>query len=187
MSKSDTRKHVLTHLNNLKIKNMAFIPYNEKKVQKRLAVPKKLTQELPLSGLNKSAKIILKNNKEKGFHEEEQSVGALLMLVVSELGEAVEAHREGRFANVDSFKDSIAASRIINGNTRNGKSGITNPSVAYATYFDMYMKDTFEDEIADAVIRLLDLSALLNIDLEKHINEKVRYNKTRPPKHGKQY
>src|SRR5690606_17972671 len=47
--------------------------------------------------------------------------------------------------------------------------------------------ETFEFEIADAVIRLLDLSAGLGIDLEKHINEKVKYNKLRERLHGKQY
>ena len=47
--------------------------------------------------------------------------------------------------------------------------------------------DTFEDEIADAVIRLLDLAAGLGIDLEKHISSKVQYNETRPILHGKSY
>jgi NTP pyrophosphatase (non-canonical NTP hydrolase) len=49
------------------------------------------------------------------------------------------------------------------------------------------VKDTFEDEIADTVIRLLDLSEGLGIDIEKHIRLKLEYNKTRPHKHGKKY
>ena len=53
--------------------------------------------------------------------------------------------------------------------------------------FRSTIKDTFEDEIADAVIRLLDLSAGLNIDIEKHIEAKLKYNVSRPKLHGKAY
>lgn len=53
--------------------------------------------------------------------------------------------------------------------------------------FEESIKDTFEDEIADAVIRLLDLSAGLGIDLEWHIRSKVEYNKNRQKLHGKLY
>jgi NTP pyrophosphatase (non-canonical NTP hydrolase) len=49
------------------------------------------------------------------------------------------------------------------------------------------VKDTFEDELADAVIRIADLCGYLNIDLESHIKAKMRYNETRPHKHGKEY
>ena len=53
--------------------------------------------------------------------------------------------------------------------------------------FQDYIKDSFEDEIADAVIRLFDLTEGFGIDLEKHIRMKLNYNKTRPYKHGKKY
>ena len=53
--------------------------------------------------------------------------------------------------------------------------------------FETEIKDTFEDEIADTVIRLLDLSEGLGIDLETHIRLKLQYNKTRPYKHNKAY
>jgi NTP pyrophosphatase (non-canonical NTP hydrolase) len=113
-------------------------------------------------GLNQSALIIFQNNKAKGFWDNERNVGELLMLVTSELGEALEAHRKGRFADWSNVKDD-----------------------GYG--FASLIKDTFEDEIADAVIRLLDLSAGLGIDLERHINAKVRYNASRPKLHGKLY
>jgi NTP pyrophosphatase (non-canonical NTP hydrolase) len=53
--------------------------------------------------------------------------------------------------------------------------------------FSKLVKDTFEDEIADAVIRLFDMSAGLGIDLESHIMAKLRYNANRPKMHGKKY
>lgn len=124
-------------------------------------------------GLNKSAQIIFQNNKEKGFWDNERNVGELLMLVTSELGEAMEAHRKGRFADFNLYEKEIEAN----------KQHADVPIFA----FKNYVKDTFEDEIADAVIRLLDLSAGLGIDLEKHINAKVRYNESRPKLHGKLY
>lgn len=124
-------------------------------------------------GLNISAKTIHENNKEKGFWNKEQNVGELLMLVTSELGEALEAHRHGTFADESHYQKEL-----------DGNEG--NPD-AFQMAFALHIKDTFEDEIADAVIRLLDLSAGLGIDIEWHINQKVRYNKTRVALHGKLY
>lgn len=45
--------------------------------------------------------------------------------------------------------------------------------------------DGFAIELADAVIRIADLCGALNIDLEKVIQEKMKYNESRPYKHGK--
>jgi NTP pyrophosphatase (non-canonical NTP hydrolase) len=103
--------------------------------------------------LNKLSKQIYEANKEKGFWDKERNVGELLMLVTSELGEAMEAHRKGNF---------------------------TNPK-------GTFQKDTFEDEIADAIIRLLDMAGGLNIDIDFHVFAKLEYNKSRPKLHGKNY
>jgi NTP pyrophosphatase (non-canonical NTP hydrolase) len=128
-----------------------------------------------VKGLNESAKQIHQNNKEKGFWDEERNVGELLMLVTSELGEAMEAHRKGRFAKLERLKFELSPTSELTYEQH------------YAEKFQYHVKDTFEDEIADAIIRLLDLSAGLNIDIERHINAKVAYNKTREKLHGKLY
>ena len=117
-------------------------------------------------GINDSAKIIYQNNKEKGFWDKERNVGEMLMLIVSEIGEAMEAHRKNRFAirsKIDPKKDMEPVK------------------------FEHLIKDTFEDELADAVIRILDMAGGLGIDLEWHIQQKVEYNKSRERLHGKQY
>lgn len=44
-----------------------------------------------------------------------------------------------------------------------------------------------EVELADCVIRILDCSAYMGLDIEGAIMEKIAYNKTRPYKHGKKY
>ena len=46
---------------------------------------------------------IHKVNVEKGFWEDRKNVGEVLMLIVSELGEALEAHRSNKHAAVWAF------------------------------------------------------------------------------------
>lgn len=53
--------------------------------------------------------------------------------------------------------------------------------------FKKRVKDTFEDELADAVIRIMDLAEYMQIDLYKHILLKHWYNKQREYKHGKMF
>jgi NTP pyrophosphatase (non-canonical NTP hydrolase) len=52
--------------------------------------------------------------KNKGFWEKERNVGEMLMLVVSELGEAIEAHRTGLagLEAKDTFEDELADTAI---------------------------------------------------------------------------
>ena len=111
-------------------------------------------------------------NVEKGFWEDRKNVGEVLMLIVSELGEALDAHRADKKADVEAF-DARAIDR-------------TEPE-DYQIDFQQCIKDTFEDEIADTVIRILDMCEGFGIDLERHIVLKLEYNKTRPYKHGKKY
>lgn len=115
---------------------------------------------------------IHKNAIQKGFWDTERNVGEALMLVVSELGEAMEAHRKGWFC------DPVELAWFFS--TNDG-------SHAIEEVFPEKIKDTFEDEIADAVIRLLDLCGGLGIDIERHIEAKMEYNKTRERLHGKKY
>ncbi len=99
------------------------------------------------------------------------NIGEKLMLIVSELGEALEAHRKNKFSDEWDI-DSLDATAIDSD---------------WMSYFKNSIKDTFEDEIADAFIRLADMCGYLNIDIEKFIWSKMEYNKTRPHKHGKEY
>jgi NTP pyrophosphatase (non-canonical NTP hydrolase) len=120
--------------------------------------------------INETAKAIHSINVDKGFWENPRNKGELLMLVVSELSEALEADRKNRYSSNDISEITALAS-----------------NEEFNMKFTNYIKDTFEDEIADAVIRLFDMSAGLGIDLESHIKAKLRYNATRPKMHGKKY
>ncbi|MBF1310460.1 MAG: hypothetical protein HXN09_03645 [Porphyromonadaceae bacterium] len=78
----------------------------------------------------------------KGFWDGTHSVGHYLMLVVSELSEAVEADRIGKIIKLT--PEQVAELNRLDG-------------AEFVQEFLRVVKDTVWDEIADAVIRLLDL------------------------------
>lgn len=127
------------------------------------------------------------NAKSKGFHDALQNdnpgtIGTLLMLIVSEASEALEAERKGKRANLKEFEE--REKQIIE-SYRGIASGLDNTD--FINLFENRIKDTFEDEIADTIIRLADLCYRYNIDIETHIELKHRYNTTREKLHGKKY
>lgn len=126
--------------------------------------------------LNELSKVIYERAKEKGFHNPQREIGTILMLIVSELSEALEADRVGRYADWSPIDEMIS-------------DGYTweDSSMSFEYAFEHNIKDSFEDEIADSIIRLLDLCGLKEIDIEKHITHKLEYNLTRSNKHGKNY
>lgn len=128
---------------------------------------------MKIENFNSIAKEIHECNKLRGFEVEKENVGQTLMLVVSELAEAMEADRKGRHADLNTM-------------TINGTDKLESNSI-FKNVFEQYVKDTFEDEIADTMIRLFDLCGAFNIDIEKHIEYKLRYNSLRGFKHGKRY
>ena len=78
---------------------------------------------------------------EHGFHEEEKSDAYWLGLVMSEMGEAINADQKGLHADTKRFKE--------------------NPwKWPFEVSFQVYIKDSVEDEIADIVIRLLSFAGL---------------------------
>lgn len=130
-----------------------------------------------MNNLNKLSKQIYEGNKLRGFDVAKENIGQSLMLVVSELAEALEADRKGKYANLEVFENYMAEDDINEGDL----------DLYFKQSFQETIKDTFEDEIADSIIRLFDLCGGLGIDIEKHIELKLRYNSTRAYKHGKRY
>ncbi len=120
--------------------------------------------------INKLAKEIHQNAKDKGFFENERNLGEILCLIHSEVSEALEADREHKYCNTD-----VKSLLKINNDSDFQKS------------FEEHVKNTFEDELSDIIIRVLDLASYKNINLEAHIQAKMRYNSTRVNKHGKKY
>ena len=56
-----------------------------------------------------------------------------------------------------------------------------------ANGYGIGIKDSFVDEIADTIIRLLDLCGELEIDIDAQMEWKMDYNKSREAKHGKEF
>lgn len=133
--------------------------------------------------LNELSKEIYEANKLKGFDVKECNIGQTLMLIVSELSEALEADRKGKRDRLKVFEQELGYARLkiedYEPENENFK-WITNR-------FETTIKDTFEDEIADTFIRVMDLVGALEIDIEKHIYLKRMYNSQRQFKHGKAY
>ena len=109
--------------------------------------------------------------KDKGFWETERNVPEMLMLVVSELAEALEALRKDHYA-YKSIADALFKDIEINkyDDEFNIMSG------PWKAGFEKNIKSSFEDELADVAIRLFDLCGGLGVDLEKHIELKMMYN-----------
>jgi NTP pyrophosphatase (non-canonical NTP hydrolase) len=126
--------------------------------------------------LNVLAKDIYQAMKEKGFWDHERNVGEMLMLATGELAEGLEALRKGRKMDQDRLMGYLEQGDQIH---REG-------GFAYDA-FESQIKDTFEDELADALIRILDMCGGLGIDIEFHVREKLQYNSLRAHKHGKKF
>jgi NTP pyrophosphatase (non-canonical NTP hydrolase) len=118
--------------------------------------------------LEQLQKDIHENAVKKGFWEEPVNIAEKLMLIVTEVAEMCEAHRKGK-------RCIVLPELVVDDNER------------FKAYFEHAIKDTFEDEMADAMIRLLDMAKRLDIPIEAHIRAKMRYNSLRPYKHGKLY
>lgn len=97
-----------------------------------------------------------------------------ISLISSELGEAIESMRLGRF-----YKSGENGIKIL--------FDLVDKPFQFQGTYSTHFKDTFEDEIADSFIRLFDLCYKMDIDIEKFIMLKLEFNKNRYDKHGKKF
>ena len=112
------------------------------KVIRRIIAEKK-RQSAQQINLNTWAELCHENSVIHGFWTSgKRNIPEALMLIVSEVAEAMEAHRTDK---------------------------------------------PMDEELADIIIRVLDLCGGLSINIVQAIEEKMKYNKTRPVKHGKKY
>lgn len=115
------------------------------------------------------------NSKNKGFWDGPFNMGEKLALIHGEVSEAMEADRKGRYADCQDLQEMTQEYTW------------EDSQISFITTFKKDIKDSWEDEMADAVIRIMDLCEYKGIDLEWHIQQKMKYNATRPHMHGKKY
>lgn len=86
----------------------------------------------------------------KGFHDGKHSDEHWLMLIITEIAEAVQADRKGLHADKDEFDYMVDR-------------GAYDCEEAY----EMYIKGCLEEELADIIIRMLDYCGMRNIKFRK--------------------
>lgn len=96
------------------------------------------------------------NAVKHGFHEQNYRDYHYMMLIVTEISEAVNADRNGKYANRTMFE-------------KNFDTPQTNPVSHWIFCYEVFIKDTVEDEFADAAIRIFDYVGLN----DSHINDSL--------------
>lgn len=127
--------------------------------------------------INKTAELIHANARSNGFFDTEKNIGEMLCLIHSEVSEALEADRNNHYASAMVNCDEEYVDEMQT----------TNDKMYFHQEFSACIKNTFEDELADVMIRVMDLASFKGIDLEYHIKMKMAYNSLREHKHSKKY
>lgn len=99
---------------------------------------------------------VFRLNSSKGWFDEDRSVGDMVALLHSEVSEVLEAYR--------TFKFQDATERIPNA--------------------DLDKPEGVGAEMADCLIRLLDMAKRWDVDLAAEFTRKMAYNWTREYRHG---
>lgn len=123
--------------------------------------------------INELIKKAHQNACDKGFFDNPKNTGEMIALMHSELSEALEADRENRHCGELNAL---------------GLELLSTPNDAeFKENYKVLIKGSFEEEMADIVIRVFDMCGYKKIDLQYHIDAKMRYNSLRPNMHGKKY
>src|SRR5690606_31860687 len=131
-------------------------PRHRNPQNKKFNLPNNLAVNNLIMTIHNLVKIAHSAAQEKGFWDGGgHNISEKLMLIVSELGEAQEALRKD--AHTDPGELPILYHFDL---LRDYDEG------TFEDNFRVLVKDTFEDELADAVIRIADLAGYLGIDLE---------------------
>lgn len=129
--------------------------------------------------INEWTKEIHQNAMEHGWWDEERSFAEIVALCHSELSEALEECRYGRpmlyCANPDC---EILRKRETSCKNCGELCRFRNKSAK---------PEGIAVEMIDCIIRVLDWLGAKNVDVEKILEYKHEYNKTRPYKHGKKF
>lgn len=117
--------------------------------------------------INEIAKDIHQNAKDHGWWDDDRSGAEVIALCHSELSEALEEMRAGKPLAYVNYPNGVI--------------------VTDSDLYKNYKPEGVAVELVDCIIRILDYLASKNIDVERLLDIKHQYNKSRPYKHGKQF
>lgn len=122
---------------------------------------------------------------EKGWWAQPANFGEKLMLVVSELAEALEEWRNGHEPNEIYYKNSnpCPCPFDCDGCHEGDEVCVRGNSDLDDNKFSL-KPEGVPIELADAIIRMFDMCGYYKIDIEAAILEKMRYNDKRSYRHG---
>lgn len=100
--------------------------------------------------LNQLSAVVHRAAVEKGFWKARPSLSHCQALIFTEVSEAIEADRKDRHAQVELYDRRMGVS-----------------DAEFIGAFESYIKDTVEDELADVVIRILDLAGNMEVDFTR--------------------
>lgn len=120
--------------------------------------------------INDLVDAVHKNAVAHGWWEEERTIGELIALCHAELSEALEEARDGH--PLDEVRLECDSAFGCEGEPDCNKCG-------------HYKPEGVPVELADCIIRIMDFFGRYKIDLQAVIDVKMKFNATRPHKHGK--
>lgn len=121
--------------------------------------------------INQLVQEVHQNAKSKGWWDEDRSFGEIIALIHSEVSEALEYYRSGHQPTEVWYEKKVDHGPGV--------------WIEHVQLTAEWKPCGIPSELADIIIRVLDLCGRYGVDLQKAINEKMAYNATRPYRHGK--
>lgn len=103
------------------------------------------------------------NAVKHGFYEEGTDVFHCMMMFVAELGEVVNADRKGKYADRTMFEKNIDTPQ-------------TDPDGHWKFCYETFIRNTVEDELADAAICLLSFAGSQNYEIDNSLFSKESFD-----------
>lgn len=118
-----------------------------------------MTKKMTNMNFDELAQEAFETAKAHGWHDEELPDETYLMLIITEIAEAVQADRKDKHADVAKFKEyqTYYGTFLPSEEIR---------TIRFREDFEAYIKNSVEDELSDVVIRCLDLAGLRNIEFD---------------------